>query len=128
MPPTKHHSHDHHNHKQANLNLRAAFIHVIGDLVQSIGVLIAAIIIKFTEFYLADPICTFIFGILVMITTIGVLRDTVRILMEATPSHISLAKVCSDLMSIDGVSGVHSLVSSLYAEPLSFTISADLVA
>lgn len=119
MPiPTSHHA-----HKPAaptNLNLRAAFVHVLGDLVQSIGVLIAAVIIKFTGFTLADPICTFLFGLLVLvswrlmtdgldnlglqITTLTVLRDTMHVLMEATPSHISLAKVCSDLMSIEGVS------------------------
>uniref|UniRef100_A0A915DK42 Uncharacterized protein n=1 Tax=Ditylenchus dipsaci TaxID=166011 RepID=A0A915DK42_9BILA len=96
-------------HKHVNLNIRAAFVHVLGDLVQSIGVLIAALIIKFTGFALADPICTFLFGFLVLLTTIPVLRDTVQVLMEATPSHLNLSKVCADLMSIPGVIGVHSL-------------------
>jgi zinc transporter 2 len=50
------------------LNIRAAFIHVLGDLVQSIGVLIAAIIIKFSGFSLADPICTFVFAVLVLVS------------------------------------------------------------
>lgn len=60
--------HDHHEHKHVNLNIRAAFVHVLGDLVQSIGVLIAALIIKFTGFEMADPICTFLFGILVLVS------------------------------------------------------------
>jgi Co/Zn/Cd efflux system component len=55
---------------------------VIGDLVQSIGVLVAATIIHFTEFKLADPICTFLFSIIVLITTAGVLRDVLMVLLE----------------------------------------------
>lgn len=64
-----------------NLNIRAAFIHVLGDLVQSLGVLLAAIIIKFTGFALADPICTFLFSVIVLLTTIPVFGDTLTILV-----------------------------------------------
>ncbi|KAH7730562.1 cation diffusion facilitator family transporter containing protein [Aphelenchoides avenae] len=121
-----HHDHSH-NHVD-NLNIRAAFVHVIGDLVQSIGVLIAAIIIKFTHFQLADPICTFLFSLLVLITTCTVLRDTMHVLMEATPSHISMAKVCSDLMSIQDVAGVHSLrIWSLKMDSIAISVHLDTV-
>ncbi|ESO94625.1 hypothetical protein LOTGIDRAFT_176717 [Lottia gigantea] len=71
--------------RSKNINVRAAFIHVIGDIIQSIGVFIAALIIKFTDgemYRLADPICTFIFSLLVLITTIAVLRDTLRVMLE----------------------------------------------
>ena len=64
-----------------NLNIRAAFVHVLGDLVQSLGVLVAAILIKFTGFALADPICTFLFSALVLLTTIPVFGDTIAILV-----------------------------------------------
>ncbi|CAF4329410.1 unnamed protein product, partial [Rotaria magnacalcarata] len=58
-----------------NINVRAAIIHVIGDFVQSVGVLCAAILIKFKpEYKLADPICTFIFSVLVLFTTITIMR------------------------------------------------------
>ncbi|KAI6224364.1 Zinc transporter 2 [Aphelenchoides fujianensis] len=130
--PTAHHTHSHHSHD--NLNLRAAFIHVLGDLVQSVGVLIAAVIIKFTDFSLADPICTFLFGVLVLFTTLSVLRDTVHVLMEATPSHISLSKVCQDLISIEGkwrasrVGGVHSLrIWSLKMDSTAISVHLDTV-
>ncbi|KAI1702707.1 cation efflux family domain-containing protein [Ditylenchus destructor] len=95
--------------KHVNLNIRAAFIHVLGDLVQSIGVLIAALVINFTGFELADPICTFLFGIIVLMTTVPIMKDTIEVLMEATPSHLNMSQVCSDLMLIPGVRGVHSL-------------------
>lgn len=68
--------------RQKNINVRAAFVHVIGDLVQSIGVMIAALVIKFTQWKLADPVCTFIFSVLVLITTLTVMRDAVIVLME----------------------------------------------
>jgi zinc transporter 2 len=107
-----HASHDEHTHDhdhQENLNIRAAFVHVLGDLVQSIGVLIAAIVIKFTGFEIADPICTFLFSILVLLTTYGVMRDTVRVLMECAPTHLNVDEVRRDLLSIAGVVDVHSL-------------------
>uniref|UniRef100_A0A1I7YH20 Zinc transporter 2 n=1 Tax=Steinernema glaseri TaxID=37863 RepID=A0A1I7YH20_9BILA len=106
------HSHDHghqHGHSHSNINVRAAFIHVIGDLVQSVGVLIAAVIIKFTKWEMADPLCTFLFSVLVLLTTTTVLRDTLGVIMEATPRHIKLENVENDLMQIKGVQGVHSL-------------------
>uniref|UniRef100_A0AC34Q4B9 Uncharacterized protein n=2 Tax=Panagrolaimus sp. JU765 TaxID=591449 RepID=A0AC34Q4B9_9BILA len=102
------HSHDEHGHGQ-NINIRAAFVHVLGDLVQSIGVVIAALIIKFTGWEIADPICTFLFSVLVLITTGTVIRDTIRVLMECAPSHIDVEQVRADLLAIPGVIGVHSL-------------------
>jgi zinc transporter 2 len=71
--------------------MRAAMIHLIGDLIQSFGVLIAAIIIKFyPHLKIIDPVCTFVFSILVMFTTWNVVRDCIRVLMEATPVGINL--------------------------------------
>ncbi|CAJ0948350.1 unnamed protein product [Ranitomeya imitator] len=68
---------------QTNASIRAAFIHVIGDLFQSVSVLISALIIYFKpEYKIADPICTFIFSIFVLATTVTVLRDILLVLME----------------------------------------------
>ncbi|NXI37174.1 ZNT8 protein, partial [Galbula dea] len=66
-----------------NASLRAAFVHTIGDLFQSISVLISALIIFFKpEYKIADPICTFVFSIFVLATTITILRDILIVLME----------------------------------------------
>uniref|UniRef100_A0A915CY06 Cation efflux protein transmembrane domain-containing protein n=1 Tax=Ditylenchus dipsaci TaxID=166011 RepID=A0A915CY06_9BILA len=86
-----------------NLNIRAAFIHALGDLVQSVGVLIASIVIKFTGYKLADPLCTFVFSLLVLMTTFSVFKDTILVLMEAVPSQINLSKICTDIIAIEGV-------------------------
>ncbi|NWR44674.1 ZNT8 protein, partial [Regulus satrapa] len=67
----------------SNASLRAAFVHTTGDLFQSISVLISALIIFFKPQYkIADPICTFVFSIFVLATTITILRDILTVLME----------------------------------------------
>lgn len=68
-----------HGHSE-NMNVRAAFIHVLGDVLQSIGVFCAAIIIYFNPTWqLADPICTFIFSIIVLWTTVTILKDAILV-------------------------------------------------
>lgn len=63
-----------------NINVRAAFIHVVGDVVQSIGVFIAALIIYFKpEWAIVDPICTFVFSIIVLFTTFKILKDAILV-------------------------------------------------
>lgn len=100
----------HHGHSHTNMNVRAALIHTLGDLVQSVGVLVAAIVIHFKpEYKLADPICTFIFSFLVLFTTINIMKDAVNVLMEATPLSLNYDNVKEVLEDIDGVHSVHSL-------------------
>uniref|UniRef100_A0A0N4ZYZ9 ZT_dimer domain-containing protein n=1 Tax=Parastrongyloides trichosuri TaxID=131310 RepID=A0A0N4ZYZ9_PARTI len=100
-------SHNHSHHR--NINVRAALIHVVGDLLQSIGVVVAGLIIKFTGWGLADPLCTLLFSVLVMLTTFHVIKDVLSILMEATPFHLSYETVKLTLLNIDEVTGLHSL-------------------
>ncbi|XP_063676834.1 proton-coupled zinc antiporter SLC30A2-like [Bolinopsis microptera] len=96
--------------EKVNINVRAAFIHVLGDLVQSLGVVVGSLIIKFKpEWKLADPICTFVFAILVLITTINILKDALSVLMEGTPEEVEKEQMMEDLVKISGVAGVHSL-------------------
>ncbi|XP_067867566.1 proton-coupled zinc antiporter SLC30A2-like [Heterodontus francisci] len=93
-----------------NPSVRVAFIHVIGDLLQSFGVLIAAYIIYFKpEYKFVDPICTFLFSMLVLGTTIAILRDVLCVLMEGTPKGMDFNQVKEMLLSIDGVKAMHSL-------------------
>jgi cation diffusion facilitator family transporter len=76
-----------------NVNIRAAIIHMAGDLVQSLGVIAAAIIIYVgdknghPEWKIADPICTFLFSVLVLMTTVPIFGDMMRILLEGTPAE-----------------------------------------
>lgn len=112
----RNHGHSHsnansnHSHSPQNMNVRAALIHVIGDLVQSIGVLVAAFVIKYwPELRIADPICTFLFSGLVLATTVGLVRDASHVLMEGVPRNIDYNQVRCDLKAIDGVHDIHDL-------------------
>ncbi|KAF6213465.1 hypothetical protein GE061_011185 [Apolygus lucorum] len=113
------HSHSHHNNNEElatkedgkkNINVRAAFIHVVGDLIQSVGVFIAALVIQFKpEWKIVDPICTFMFSILVLLTTFAIIKDTLIVLMEGLPRDVDFDDVMNTLLSIDGVMAVHNL-------------------
>ncbi|KAB1276971.1 Zinc transporter 4 [Camelus dromedarius] len=89
------------NHGQDSLAVRAAFVHALGDLVQSVGVLIAAYIIRFKpEYKIADPICTYVFSLLVAFTTFRIIWDTVVIILEGKISLISPLWVITSLNQI----------------------------
>ncbi|CAG4958360.1 unnamed protein product [Parnassius apollo] len=93
-----------------NINVRAAFIHVLGDFLQSFGVFIAAIVIYFKpEWNLVDPICTFLFSILVLITTFNIIKDTLLVLMEGSPRDVDFQEVANTFLSLPGVLRVHNL-------------------
>uniref|UniRef100_A0A4W6EQY1 Proton-coupled zinc antiporter SLC30A8 n=1 Tax=Lates calcarifer TaxID=8187 RepID=A0A4W6EQY1_LATCA len=105
------HGHGHsHGLMQANASVRAAFVHVVGDLLQSLSVLVSAIIIFFKpEYKIADPICTFLFSILVLCTTFTIMRDILIVLMEGTPAGVRYSEVREGLLAVKGVTAVHNL-------------------
>lgn len=84
-----------------NLNVRAAVIHMLGDMITSLGVILAAVIIYFKpEWKIADPICTFFFSVLVLFTTLPVMGDSMRILMEGAPEELDQNKVFNSLNAV----------------------------
>ena len=104
------HTEDEHEEKNTNVNLRASFIHILGDAIQNIGVLIAGIIIYFFPKYsIADPICTYVFSIIVGFTTINILKDCIFVLMEGSPVDIDIEELENDLKKIKGVKEIHDL-------------------
>jgi len=100
-----------HSHSHTNVNVRAAFIHAIGDLLQSIGVLIAAALIWYDEetFRIADPICTLIFSVIVLFTTVNLMRDLLSVLMESVPSNLDYTEIALALKRLTDVAQVHDL-------------------
>jgi zinc transporter 2 len=91
-----------------NINIRAAVIHILGDMVQSVGVIAAAIIIKFKpEWQIADPICTFLFSILVLITTVPIFLDCTSIIMENTPTDIDVKELYNRILRLKTVEELH---------------------
>ena len=83
-------------------------IHLIGDMVQSIGVIAAALIIKFKpEWQIADPICTFLFSVLVLLTTVPIFMDCCRMIMEASPEDIDVHELYNEIARLDSVEEIH---------------------
>uniref|UniRef100_A0A182YFT3 Cation efflux protein cytoplasmic domain-containing protein n=1 Tax=Anopheles stephensi TaxID=30069 RepID=A0A182YFT3_ANOST len=98
------------HHEEENINVRAAFIHVLSDFVQSLGVFIAALVIYFKpDWNIIDPICTFVFSLLVLATTIAIMRDAIVVLMEGTPKYLDYTEVMQTFLQIEGVVRVHNL-------------------
>merc|ERR1712179_744943 len=96
--------------EKENINVKAAFIHVVGDFVQSLGVFIAALIIYFKpEWKIVDPICTFIFSVLVLFTTISILKNTMNVLMEGIPKDVDFSVVKNTILKVPGIVSVHNL-------------------
>lgn len=130
------HSHSGHAHlshstnsaNSTNINVRAAMIHVIGDLLQSIGVLIAALLIFFNDSWsIADPICTIIFSIIVLCTTIYIVRDAMFVLLEGSPSNINFRTVFDSLEQINGVEKVHNLrIWSLTLDKIAISVHLEI--
>ena len=98
------------NKSTDNINVRAAFIHVLGDALQSIGVMFAAALIWWNPKYtIADPICTFIFSIIVLTTTWRIMREGILVLMEGVPPSIEPRAVIASIKNLPGVEAVHDL-------------------
>jgi cobalt-zinc-cadmium efflux system protein len=92
-----------------NLNVRAAALHVFGDTVASVGVIIAGIIILTTGWTLADPLLSVGIAVLIAIGAWRILRETTDILLEAVPRSISLSHLVEDMKGVEGVQDVHDL-------------------
>ncbi|KAF5913034.1 hypothetical protein HPG69_008985 [Diceros bicornis minor] len=99
-----------------NTSVRAAFVHVLGDLLQSLGVLAASVLIYFKgtlspqpQYKAADPISTFLFSICALGSTAPTLRDVLRVLMEGTPRSLGFEPVRDALLSVPGVRATHEL-------------------
>ena len=92
-----------------NLNIRAASLHVIGDIGASIGVVVAGIIILLTGWTIVDPILSVGIAVLVAFSAWRLLRETMEILLESTPRSICMTDLVKDMQLVEGVKNVHDL-------------------
>lgn len=95
--------------KEENLNIKSAFLHVLGDLLGSVGAIAAALLILFFGWNNADPIASVIVGVIIASSGWRVLRESFHVLMEDTPKHVDLQKVKEALCSLPTVLDVHDL-------------------
>ncbi|MBY7142493.1 cation transporter [Virgibacillus sp. NKC19-3] len=92
-----------------NLNIRAAFLHVLGDLLGSVGAIVAALFIMSFGWGWADPLASIIVATLVLISGWRVSKDAIHVLMEGTPANVNINDVIKTIKHVKGVKGIHDL-------------------
>jgi cobalt-zinc-cadmium efflux system protein len=98
-----------HRSARESLNVEGAFLHVLGDLLGSIAVVGAAVVVLSTGWTLADPVFGFVIGLLILSSSARLLWKVLHVLMEGTPSHLDLHGLCQRLEQLDGITGVHDI-------------------
>jgi cobalt-zinc-cadmium efflux system protein len=98
-----------HRGSQHDLNLRSAFVHLMGDVLSTVGAVIAGVIIYFTNANWLDPFVSVLIGFLILYNAWGILRDAIDILLEATPRDVDVHALVKDIAQVDGVLGVHDI-------------------
>lgn len=98
-----------HGGSRGSLNLRGAYIHVLGDLLGSAGTVVAALLVRFTGWLPADPIASIVMTVLIVRGSWRLVRESVDILLESTPAHLSTGAIRSQLTAIPGIESVHDL-------------------
>lgn len=92
-----------------NLNVRGAWLHVMSDALGSLGAIFAGIAIYIAGWHWADPVASLLIGLLVIYSSLSLLREAVDVLMEAAPAHIDVDKVRTAIAELPGVQAVHDL-------------------
>lgn len=98
-----------HRGSQQDLNLRSAFVHLMGDVLSTVGAVAAGVIIFFTGANWLDPFVSVLIGFLILYNAWGILRDATDILLEATPPDVDLKAMVDEMVKVEGVLGVHDL-------------------
>ncbi|MBQ0085460.1 MAG: cation transporter [Prevotella sp.] len=95
----KQHKHD--------INTRGAFLHMLADTLVSVGVVVSGIIISYTGWYIIDPIIGLVIAVIVLVSTWGLLSESLRMSVDAVPENINTDSIVQKMQSIDGVNNVH---------------------
>jgi cobalt-zinc-cadmium efflux system protein len=98
-----------HSHAHDNLNVRGAYLHVLGDLLGSVGAIAAGIIVLTTGWTPADPIISVVIALLILFSAWKLVREATDVLLESVPSHVDMDGVLAALASIDGLDDVHDV-------------------
>lgn len=103
--------------QKENLNVRSAFWHVLGDALASIGVIIAAIIIMVTDWFIIDPMISGVIGVIILLSAWRILKEGLEVILEASPYGVDVLEMVSAIRQMPGVRDVHDVhVWSISAE------------
>jgi cobalt-zinc-cadmium efflux system protein len=94
---------------QENLNVKGAFMHIFGDLLSSVGVIAAALLVYFFGLYIADPAISLVISVIILYGSYRIISQSIYILLEFAPGSVDLGEVRTELLKVKGVIGVHDL-------------------
>jgi len=115
-------------HSSSSLNIRSAYLHLLGDTLSSFAVIIGGILIYFFNIYWIDPLITILISLYIVRETWVVFRDSSNILMMATPEGLDVQKITDELMQIEGVSNIHHVhLWGLSEDKFHFECHVDLM-
>jgi cobalt-zinc-cadmium efflux system protein len=117
---------------QRSLNVKAAFWHILGDTISSVGVIIAGLVILSSGLYIADAIVAVVIGIIILWGAVRIVRESADILLETVPKHIETAQVIAAIKNVPGVNEVHdihiwTITSDIYALSSHLVIDDQMV-
>jgi cobalt-zinc-cadmium efflux system protein len=92
-----------------DMNIKSTYLHLLSDVLSSVGVVIGGILILFFKIYWVDPLLTVLISIYILKESLGILKEAINILMQGTPENIDINKVVEDLKKIEGVEDVHHI-------------------
>lgn len=98
-----------HGAQGENLNLKGAYLHVLGDLLGSVGAVTASILILTQGFYWADPLFSMVISVLILASAVKLVIEALNILLESSPAHINVGQVREEMLGLCGVLSVHDL-------------------
>jgi cobalt-zinc-cadmium efflux system protein len=98
-----------HGAHHGSLNVRGAYLHVLGDALGSVGAIAAALVIRYTGWLPADPLISIVISLLILVGAWRLVRESVEVLLEAVPGHVDLAEVRAGMLAVPGVAAVHDL-------------------
>ena len=117
-----------HGEGHKSLNVRSAVLHVIGDALASVGVIVGGVVMYWTGWFIVDPILSGGIGIIILIGSFRVTKEAVHILLEASPKHADAHKVAACINAIDSVKDVHDMhIWSLCSNYLALSTHVSIV-
>lgn len=110
-----------------NINIKAAYLHLLGDAISSIAVIIGSVLMIYFEVYWVDPLITVIVGLYILKETYSVLKEAVDILMQATPKSLDLPEIKTTLELVEGIDNIHHVhIWKLTDHQIHFECHADV--
>jgi cobalt-zinc-cadmium efflux system protein len=119
-------------HSSSSLNIRGAYLHILGDALSSVGVVVGGLVIIYSGWYLVDPILSILISLVIIYSAWALVKESVSILLESVPSHINIETVAAEIEKIEGVREAYhihvwTITSGVYAMSAHIVIEDQLV-